>query len=178
MFFCLDKMSTTIETLPNEIFIHVFSYVAWYDMLTCFWSLNKRFDSLICSTLSRNDDSFNSGIVISNGLSYKKCSTVLFPLIFSCSSLCSSIQRIHFDGKNSNGCHLFSEFLFDENNLLRFPNLKTVVITQCESMMSTIESLSYLIEYQLENLTLSFAHYGLQKMFHVGERTIYFKPSK
>lgn len=171
--FSLDKMSATIETLPNEILLNTFSYLSWSDMLSSFWSLNMRFNALVCSTLSKNDNSFNSGLVISSGLSYKKCSTILFPLIFSSSSLCSSIERIHFDGNNSSSYDIFSELLFDEKNLLRFPNLKSVILTQCESMKSFIKNLSYLIEYQLDNLTLTFGHIGLQNMFSSPMRSLF-----
>lgn len=161
-------MSTTFEKLPNEIIIDVFSYIPWYDMLISFWSLNKRLDSLVCSTLSNNGNSLNSGIIISNSLSYKKCSTILFPLILNSSSLCASIERIHLDGKHSNAFDLLSEWLFTEKNILRFSNLKSVFITQCQSIRSIIGNLSYLIQYQLDNLTLMFRNLELWNISRSG----------
>ena len=95
-----------METLPNEILLHIFSYLSWFDMLTSLWSLNIRFNSLVCSTLSINDNRLNSGLLITHGLSYNKCCSILFPLILNSSSLCSSIQRIHFDETNSIACDL------------------------------------------------------------------------
>lgn len=134
-------------------------------MLTSFWSLNFRLNSLICSTLSINNSLLNSGLTTTCGLSYKKCSTILFPLIFSSSSLSSSIQRIHFDGKNSSASDLCYEWLFNEKNILRFPNLKSLVLTQCESIRSITQSLSYLIEHQLDHLTLTFGNLVLHYTF-------------
>jgi len=112
MSFFLDKMITRMETLPNEILLHIFSYLEWFDMLTSLWSLNIRFSSLVCSILSINDNRLNSGLLITDGLPYNKYCSILFPLILNASSLCSSIQRIHFDETNSIPCDLCYEWLF------------------------------------------------------------------
>ncbi|CAF4753989.1 unnamed protein product, partial [Rotaria sp. Silwood2] len=80
-------MITTIEALPNEILLCIFSHLEWFDMLTCLWSLNIRFNSLICSILSVNNNLLNSGLVIKRGLSYNKCCSILFPLILNSSFL-------------------------------------------------------------------------------------------
>src|SRR5205814_62583 len=106
-------MMTKMETLPNEILLYILSYLECFDMLTSVWSLNIRFNSLICSILSINDNRLNSGLHIPHGLSYNKCCSILFPLIFNSSSLCSSIQRIQFDGTNSISSDLCYEWLFD-----------------------------------------------------------------
>ena len=98
-------------------------------MLTSLWSLNIRFNSLVCSILSRNDHISNNGIFITQGLSYNKCCSILSPLILNSSCLSFSIQRIHLDGRNSSAYDLCYEWLFNDKNLLHFPNLKSLVLT-------------------------------------------------
>ncbi|CAF1348708.1 unnamed protein product [Didymodactylos carnosus] len=124
-------------------------------MLISFWSLNIRFDSLVCSIVAINDSRLNSGLVFTCDLSYNKYSTILFPLI-SNSALFSSIRRIHFDGRNSSTYDLCYEWLFSDENILRFPNLKSLILTRCGSRKSIFQSLPYLIEHQLDELTLTF----------------------
>ncbi|CAF3617230.1 unnamed protein product, partial [Rotaria socialis] len=116
-------------------------------MLPSLWSLNIRFNSLICSILSINNNLLNSGLVIARGLSYNKCCSILFPLILNSSPLSSSIQRIHFDGRNSSASDLCCEWLFNDENLLHFPNLKSLVLTQCGSIRSIVQTLLHLIQY-------------------------------
>ncbi|CAF3353074.1 unnamed protein product [Rotaria sp. Silwood1] len=116
-------MTSKIETLPNEILLHIFSCLTWYDMLISLWSLNVRCNSLICLTLSINDNRLNNGLIIAHGLSYNKCCSILFPLILNSSSLSSSIQRIHFDGINSMSSDLCFQLLFNNKNILHFPHL-------------------------------------------------------
>ncbi|CAF5014013.1 unnamed protein product, partial [Rotaria sp. Silwood1] len=116
-------MISKIEILPNEILVHIFSCLTWDNMLTSLWSLNARFNSLICLTLSINDNRLTNGLVIAYGLSYNKCCSILFPLILNSSSLCSSIQRIHFDGINSMSSDLCYQLLFNNKNILHFPHL-------------------------------------------------------
>jgi hypothetical protein len=160
-------MISRIEALPNEIVLHVLSYLSWFDILTCLWSLNIRFNSLVCSTLSISDNVLNTGLVIQQGLSYNKCSSILFPLIINSSSLCSSIQRIHFDETNSISCDLIYEWLFNDKGRLRFPNLKSLIITRCGSIESVFRSLPYLIEHQLDELTLTFDQNVLRRLSYV-----------
>ncbi|CAF4466902.1 unnamed protein product [Rotaria socialis] len=136
-------------------------------MLPSLWSLNIRFNSLICSILSINNNLLNSGLVIARGLSYNKCCSILFPLILNSSPLSSSIQRIHFDGRNSSASDLCCEWLFNDENLLHFPNLKSLVLTQCGSIRSIVQTLLHLIQYQLDNLTLTFGNNVLQHMLYV-----------
>ncbi|CAF0836276.1 unnamed protein product [Rotaria sordida] len=159
-------MITKIETLPNEILINIFSYLPWFDILTSLWSLNFRFNSLVCSILSINDNQLNSGLLITHGLSYNKCCSILFPLILNSSSLCSSIQRIHFDETNSIASDLCYQWLFNDKNILRFPNLKSFILTRCGSIEPIIQSLSHLIEHQLEELTLTFDHQVFKRFFY------------
>ncbi|CAF3265982.1 unnamed protein product [Rotaria sp. Silwood2] len=165
-------MITRIEALPNEILLCIFSYLEWFDMLTCLCSLTIRFNSLICSILSVNNDLMNSDLGIKRGLSYNKCYSILFPLILNSSSLSSSIRRIHLDGSNSSAYDLCYEWLFNDKNLLHFPNLKSFALTQCGSIRSIVQSLLYLIQYQLDSLTLTFDNIGLHEMLYVKEETI------
>ncbi|CAM4966703.1 unnamed protein product [Rotaria socialis] len=149
-------MTSQIESLPNEILRHIFYHLSWSDMLTSLWSLNIRFNSLVCSILSRSDQTSNSGILITRGLSYNKYYSILFPLIINSLSLSSSIQRIHFDETNSISCDLIYEWLFNEKKIFHFPNLKSFILTQCGSIEPAVLCLSYLIEHQLDELTLTF----------------------
>ncbi|CAF0839205.1 unnamed protein product [Rotaria sordida] len=156
-----------METLPNEILLHIFSYLEWFDILTSLWSLNIRFNSLVCSILSINDNRLNSGLLITHGLSYNKCCSILFPLILNSSSLSSSIQRIHFDETNSIACDLCYEWLFNDKNILRFPNLKSLVLTRSGSIEPVVQSLFYLIQHQLDELTLTFDKHVFQRFYYI-----------
>ncbi|CAF2938807.1 unnamed protein product [Rotaria sp. Silwood2] len=158
-----------METLPNEILLHVLSYLELFDLLTGFWSLNIRFNSLVCLALSIGDNSLNTGLIIKQGLSYNKLSSLFFELILNSSSLSSSIRRIHFDETNSIVCDLIYELLFNGRKILRFPNLKSLVLTRCISIEPIIQSISYLIEYQLDELTLTFDHQVFIRDFYVDE---------
>jgi hypothetical protein len=160
-------MISRIESLPNEILLYIFSYLKWFDMLISFWSLNIRFDSLLCTALSINNHLLNSGLLITHGLSYKKCHSKLFPLIFNSSSLSSAIQRIHLDGRNAIACDLSYKSLFNKRRLRHLPNLKSFVFTQFDPVKPAVESLLYLIEFQLDELTLTFDNQIFQRSFHV-----------
>ncbi|CAF2987583.1 unnamed protein product [Rotaria sp. Silwood2] len=157
-------MVTRMETLPNEILLRIFSHLPWFDMLTSLWSLNFRFNSLVCSSLSINDNLLNSGLIITHGLSYNKCCSILFPLILNFSSLSSSIQRIHFDGTSSIASDLCYEWLFNDKNILRFPNLKSLVLARCGSIEPVVQSLFYLIEHQLDELILTFDEHVFKRI--------------
>ncbi len=157
----------TMESLPNEILLDIFSYLSWFDMLISFWSLNNRLDSLVCSILSINDNRLNSGLLFTHDLSYDKYFTMLLPLISNCSSLSSSIRRIHFDGINSSAYDLCYELLFNDENILRFPNLKSLILTRCGSMKSIFQGLPYLIEHQLDELTLTFDDQLFRQLFYL-----------
>ena len=116
-------MISRLEILPNEILIYIFSHLLWDEILSCFWSLNKRFDSLICSTLEIN----HNGIIFNKpGLSYEKFSRILFPLFSNSSSLISSIRCIQLDGRNSNSYDFFNH----NRNILHYPNLKSLIFTR------------------------------------------------
>ncbi|CAF3361200.1 unnamed protein product [Rotaria socialis] len=160
-----------METLPNEILLHIFSYLELFDLLTGFWSLNIRFNSLVCLALSIGDNSLNTGLIIKQGLSYNKFSSLFFPLILNSSSLSSSIRRIHFDETNSIICDLIYELLLKGRNILRFPNLKSLILTRCISIEPIIQNISYLIEYQLDELTLTFDHQVFIRDFYVDEHS-------
>ncbi|CAF3645100.1 unnamed protein product [Rotaria socialis] len=147
---------TTIETLSNEILLYIFSHLSWTDLLTSLWSLNIRFNSLVCSTLSVNSNSLNTGLVFTLGSSYNKLYSTLFPLLLNSSCLSSCIQRIHFDERNSIVRDCVYQWLFNDKEII-FPNLKSLILTQCRLKEPLIESLVYLIERQLNELILNFA---------------------
>ncbi|CAF2841692.1 unnamed protein product [Rotaria sp. Silwood2] len=91
-------------------------------------------------------------------LSYRKFALILLPLVFNSSALSSSIKHIHFDGTNSNSYDVIDHFLFLNNNqqILCFPNLKSLKITRCLLSQSLIQTLFLLIQNQLNQLTLTF----------------------
>ncbi|CAF4939560.1 unnamed protein product, partial [Rotaria socialis] len=79
-----------------------------------------------------------------------------FPLLLNSSCLSSCIQRIHFDERNSIVRDCVYQWLFNDKEIL-FPNLKSLILTQCRLKEPLIESLAYLIECQLDELILNFA---------------------
>jgi len=149
-------MKNKFEILPNEILLNIFVYFSWDELLISFWSLNKRINNLIHSIFEINQN----GIIFNKpGLSYKKFSKILLPLIFNSLSLCSSIKYIHVDGINSICFYLIYQDIFSYNDdklILRFPNLKSLYISRCLLSESLIQTLSFLIQYQLNELTLTF----------------------
>ena len=156
-------MISTLELLPNELFFSIFSYLSWNEILTSFWSINQRLNFLVCSTFSTSQ----SGIVVNQtGLSYKIFSSKLFQLISNCSSLTSSIRHIHLDGTHSNIC----EFYNHNKTLLRYPNLQSLILTQCYLSESLIENLSWLIEHRLNALTLILDN-DIFEAFEIEKRT-------
>ncbi|CAF4710180.1 unnamed protein product, partial [Rotaria sp. Silwood2] len=73
-------MISKLEIFPNEILLNVFSYLSWDEILISLWSLNKRFNSLIYSIFSNNEN----GIIFNKpDLSYQTFSSILLPLIFN-----------------------------------------------------------------------------------------------
>ena len=153
------KTISRMETLPNEIILRILSHLSWFDVLTSFWSLNIRFNSLVCVTLSINDNRLNKDFFIPRGLPYNKCRSIVYSLISNSPFLRSSIQNIHFDGSHSTSYDLCYQWLFANGNNLRFPNLKSLAFTRCGSVESVIRSLLYLVEHQLNELTLTFDQY-------------------
>ncbi|CAF1493825.1 unnamed protein product [Rotaria sordida] len=161
-------MITRLETLPNEILLRIFSHLSWFDMLTSLWSLNIRFNFLICSTFSINNCLLNRAIIFTEQrLSYNKSCSILFSLIFKSLYLCSSIKRIHFDGTNSMACDLSYEWLFNDKNMLRFPNLKSLILTRCGLIESLVQTLFNLIKHQLDELVLTFDESVFHRMNYV-----------
>ncbi|CAF2939921.1 unnamed protein product [Rotaria sp. Silwood2] len=159
-------MINKLEILPNEIFINIFSYLSWDEMLISLWSLNKRINSIICSIFSMN----KNGIIFNKpGLSYKTFSCILLPLILNSSPLYSNIKYIYFDGiKSISFDFIYQEiFSFNDKQRICFPNLKSLYITQCLLSQSLIETLSLLIQYQLNQLTLTF-NKDVYKIFEYG----------
>lgn len=58
-------------------------------------------------------------------------------------------------------------WLFDDQNILRFPNLKSLDFTRCGSVEPVIRSLLYLVEHQLDELTLTFDQYVFRRFHHL-----------
>jgi hypothetical protein len=160
----LDKMISRLEASPNEVLLFIFQHLSCLEMLTSFWSLNQRFNSLIYSIFSIHKNPYNSGLIFTQpGFSRSKWFSTLFPFICHSSSplLASYIKYIHFDGTNSSVCDLSYEWLFEdivnnERKILRYPNLKSLILTRCLLIEPLVKTLSLLIEYQLDELTLSF----------------------
>ncbi|CAF1435501.1 unnamed protein product, partial [Rotaria sordida] len=148
-------MISTFETLPNEILLNIFCYLSWDKILISLWSLNRRINSIIYSIFSID----KNGLIFNQpDLSYKKFSSILQPLILNSSYLSSSIKYIHFDGTYSNSYNVINQCLYYNNDkqILCFPNLKSLKITRCLLSRSLIQTLSLLIQYQLEQFTLTF----------------------
>jgi len=148
-------MISKLEILASEILLNILDYLSWDAILISLWSLNKRINSLICSIFSIN----KNGIIFNQpGLSYEKSSKILLPLIFKSSLLCSSIKYIYLNGINSNSYDLINQYLFynHDKQLCCFPNLESLNINQCLLSKSFIEKLSLLIQYQLNELKLTF----------------------
>ena len=67
------------------------------------------------------------------------------------------------------------EWLFNDKKILRFPNLKSLILTRCGSIEPVVQSLSYLIEHQLDELTLTFDKQVFMQIFYVrGHSTMEF----
>ena len=158
-----------MENLPNEILEHIFAHLSCFDMLMSLWSLNIRINSLVCSVLSTNDNLLNSGLVITRGLSFSNCYSILLSMFINSPLLSASIQRIHFDGTNSIADDFIYEWLFNDKKILRFPNLKSLIINRCESIGPVVQSLSYLIEHQIDELTLTFDKQAFDREYYVEE---------
>ncbi|CAF1434190.1 unnamed protein product [Rotaria sordida] len=145
-------MISKLEKFPNEILLNIFSYLSWDDMLISLWSLNERINSLVCSIFSIS----KNGIIVNKpGLSYRTFSSILLPLICNSLSLSSSIKYIHFSGINSSSCDLINIcFFYNINKQRIFPNLRSLYITECSLSQTLIQTLSMLIQHQLNHLTL------------------------
>ncbi|CAF4644612.1 unnamed protein product, partial [Rotaria sp. Silwood2] len=145
-------MISKLETLPDEILLDIFSFLSWDKILISLWLINRRINYVIYSIFSMK----KSGIVFNQSdLSYKKFSSILLPLISNSSYLSSLIKYIHFDGTYSNSYYIINKCLYNQQ-ILCFPNLKSLNITRCLLSRSLIQTLSLLIQNQLEQLTLTF----------------------
>ncbi|CAF2149370.1 unnamed protein product [Rotaria magnacalcarata] len=116
------------------------------------WSLNKRFNSPIYSIFSKNGIIFNE-----SNLSYETFSSILLSLIFNSSpSIASSIKYMHFDGRKSIPFDFVYQSICNNDEQMCFSNLKSLYITRCFLTKPLIRTLSVLIQYQLNHLTLTF----------------------
>jgi hypothetical protein len=136
-------------------------------MLTTFWPLKIRFNSLVCSAYSISEHLLNTDLLIKQSLSYNRFSSVLFPLILNSSSLSFSIQHIHFDETYSIACGLSYELLFNDKKILYFPNLKSLILTRFISIEPVVQSLCYFSEHQLDEHALTFHHQVIRRVFFI-----------
>jgi hypothetical protein len=147
-------MISQFENLPNELFLNIFCYLSWDEILISLWSLNQRITSVICLIFSRNQN----GIILNKpGLSYRIFSKILSSR-FNSSSLSSSIKYIHFNGIHSISFDFIYEKIFYRNDkqTICFPNLKSLYINRCLLSKRIIRTLSLLIQYRLNQLILTF----------------------
>jgi hypothetical protein len=107
-------MITTLESLPNEVLLYVLSDMKWFEMIESFWSLNERFNSLICLKISLNKNEINIGKI---PVSFNRCHSILVSRINNLSSFFACVQSIHIDGTNSNCCDVISQWIFHDNIL-------------------------------------------------------------
>ncbi|CAF1152880.1 unnamed protein product [Rotaria sp. Silwood1] len=146
-------MINTLENLANEILFNILSNLAWFEMIESFCGINKRFNSLICSVFSMNNDGNQSRIIITGtDLSLNKYQSI-FCSLNSSSTLSASIKRLHIDGARSIFFDIISEWIFQEN-LIRFINLKSLILTRCYLSETLINNLSLLVQYQMDELIL------------------------
>jgi hypothetical protein len=145
-------MITTLENLPNEILLGILSNIKWFEMIESFWSLNQRFNSLICLKISMNKNQIN---ITKRSVSFNRCHSIILSRICNLSSFFACVQSINIDGTNSNCCDVISQWIFHEN-ILRFVNLKRLVLTECYVTETLIYNLSLLIQDQLDELILKF----------------------
>ncbi|CAF0950067.1 unnamed protein product [Adineta steineri] len=140
-----------LENLPNEILLMIFSNIKWFEMIESFWSLNQQFNSLIGFKISGDN-----GINISEEcLYFNKYYKILSSTLFNSLSCIPYIKWIRIDGRNSSCCDIISQWIFD-GNILRFINLKKLILIECYVIEKLIENLSLLIEHQLDELILRF----------------------
>ncbi|CAF4130132.1 unnamed protein product [Rotaria sordida] len=158
-------MINTLESLANEILLNILSNLTWFEIIESFWSINKRFNSLVCSIFSINYDRNKTGIIINEiDLSLNKYQSILLSII-SNSNLSISIQRIYIDGRKSVFFDLISKWIFQEN-LIRFINLKSLILTRCFLSEILINNLSLLIQYQLDELILTIDKDSLEMFYN------------
>ncbi|CAF4259387.1 unnamed protein product [Rotaria sordida] len=158
-------MINTLESLANEILLNILSNLTWFEMIESFWSINKRFNSLVCSIFSINYGRNKSGIIISEtDLSLNKYQLILLSIL-SNSNLSISIQRIYIDGAKSVFFDLISKWIFQEN-LIYFINLKSLILTRCFLSEILINNLSLLIQYQLDELILTIDKDSLEMFYN------------
>jgi len=145
-------MINKLENVPNEIFLMIFSHMTLFEIIESFCSLNKRLNNVISLNILMN----KNGIVINKRcLSFNKCHSIITSKINDLSFILNCIRSIYIDGIYVNCCDIISEWIF-HSKILRFINLKKVILRKCYLTENLIENLSLLIEYQLNELVLTF----------------------
>ncbi|CAF4281252.1 unnamed protein product, partial [Rotaria sp. Silwood2] len=145
-------MLNRLENLSNEILLIILSKLTSFEIIESFWSLNKRFNSLIYSTFSINSNEIQINEI---GLSINKFQSIMSTII-SDSSLSTSIKRIHIDGSKSIFLNLISQWIFQDNKFIHFVNLKSFTLRRCHLSDILINTLSLLIQYQLHEFNFTF----------------------
>ncbi|CAF1266246.1 unnamed protein product [Rotaria sordida] len=145
-------MINKLENLPNEIFLMIYSHMTLFEIIESFCLLNKRLNNIIYFKFLMN----KNGIVINKRcLSFNKCHSIITSKINDLSFILNCIQSIYIDGIYVNCSDIISEWIF-HSKILRFINLKKVILRKCYLTENLIENLSLLIEYQLNELVLTF----------------------
>lgn len=149
---------TSLESLSDELFVHIFARLPWAQLITSFWSLNKRFNTLIRSTLSNTDNPLHRELSFTEpGISLVQCRALFSATVLRSPVLLASIRRIHFDGLNSTISDSFAKWLYDTHTgELLFPNLRSLALTHCLLLEHLGQNLPRIIRSQVKDLTLTF----------------------
>lgn len=104
----VNSVPSTLEQLPNEIFLNIFTYLNIADLYNAFWGLTERFNSLfqssedLCLTLEDTTDQlsmecyapFTTRLIIDTS---KKCDLTQFPNLHTlvvCDSYSENLEEI------------------------------------------------------------------------------------
>lgn len=150
--FSWNRMISKLEILSDELLLLIISYLSWDEVLSSFWLINTRINSLICEAFS----SYKSRIIFDQfGLSHQTFSSSLLARICYSTALTSSIKSLYLDGSTSIFVFI-DQYIFYHKNDFTFslPNLKSLYINNCSPSPSIFQTLSRLIRYQLDHLTL------------------------
>ena len=120
-------MCSTMESLPNEIILMIFSYLKTYDIVYGFYLLNRRFGHLI--------EEFRP---FSRSIDLTHASQAIFYLYRSLLFQSKQIEKCQVE-KLKLECHMLEQFVLNEND---FPQLKSLAITVRKS-----EELPILLKY-------------------------------
>ena len=166
-FYLRFQMINTLEKLPNEILLSIFSYLTWDEILVSLSKINRRFDCIIRTLFSSRVIKFTFDYL---NCSYAAFSSTLIPLLFDSSmSFYTMIESVHFDEWKSVSFDFCHQLLFLDCNeqAIFFPNLESLSIYRCLISIPLLQTLSSLIQYQLNHLTLKFDHDAVRVLNNV-----------